>query len=236
MKKQLVISFSFLGALFFSCSENEHPLFPEETTAIYFELYKDKPYQNLVPFSFVGQEKDTVKVPLRVKIMGSAVSHERTFKAKVIESVSSAKRGIDYDISVSEFIVPADSFISYLPVTVYKTPELQDTTLSVAFQLLPSDDFELGINYSLIAALSFTNNLTKPSYWTPYGNIFFGSYSRTKHELIIARYNILFPEEQSLFLSQGFSYLSAIGTDLNLYFKNNYPVYDEDEQIIEPWK
>ena len=79
-----------------------------------------------------------------------------------------------------------------------------------------------------------SNMLGKPLYWEGTISWDFGEYSRKKHELCILELGRDFPAEASEYSAESRMW-DVYGAYMSNYFEENYPVYDENDRIIEPW-
>ena len=81
--------------------------------------------------------------------------------------------------------MPADSGTISVPVVIYnKDPELEESTVSLAFTLIPTTDFEVNLIDMVYGKISFSNRLEQPEWWI-YWMSSLGLYSRTKHQLFL---------------------------------------------------
>lgn len=62
----------------------------------------------------------------------------------------------------------------------------------------------------------------------------FGPYSRKKHEIFIQVLGHDFPATSAEYSAMG-DYWQTVMYHMNNYFTENYPIYDENGNIIEPW-
>jgi hypothetical protein len=211
--------------------------FEDDNASIYFQLSDNKLEENLdslsYSFAFNKLEKDTVFIP--VKIMGNAVNYDRFYKVMIVDSLSTAKPEIHYkELKTSAYKVPADSIYGRIPIVLYSSDSaLKDSVFHISFQLLESEDFQLGAKNKLRAKLSFTNRLVQPATWSTL-KYFFGSYNRKKHEVFYQLFKRDFPEDiMDIYAEYGL--WLAYGNLTSQYFKDNYPVYDDEGIVVEPW-
>ncbi len=235
MKKYIYI-LSIFTALFYSCSENDRLEFPDEQSAIYFQLSEEYGKENLdsLSYSFAFNDKVADTVSLQVKIMGNTMPYDRFFKIELIDSLTTAMQEKHYEVLESQYRVPADSIYGQVPVVIYNTdPLLKDSTFRMTFRMLASEDYSLGSEERLLAKLLFTNQLIEPSTWD-FLQYFFGPYNRTKHKVFNQLFDTDFPEDINE-IYEGYGLWETYGVLTSKYFSDNYPVYDEDGEIVEPW-
>jgi hypothetical protein len=89
-------------------------------------------------------------------------------------------------------VLPAGSLIDSFPVKLLRTPDMQDTTLTLLLDLEPSKDFNTNFKnfagYDTINALSFkitVSDIMVPGpYWTSVFAVYFGDFSVKKVRLL----------------------------------------------------
>ena len=122
-----------------------------------------------------------------------------------------------------------------VPVIIYNTDKsLENRQVVIALALKSSEELELGITERLSCRLIVSNMLSKPSYWEQTIKYDFGDYSRRKHELCILELKRDFPVEASEYSNERTMW-QVYGAYMSDYFKENYPVKDENDVVIEPW-
>ncbi len=221
-----------------SCEENDPKGFNGED-AVYFQADAGN-WSNVtdsVTYSFAGKNSKKDVVELLVNLMGYPADHDRTFKVMVNQELTTAKEGIHYEALKSEYTLKSGEMQAVIPVTVMNTDEgLKEKTVQLVVSLLPTDELGLGISSRTTIRIIISNVLTKPSYWDRYSmTYYFGSYSRSKHEMFIQILGRNFPPSASE-MSASWSYWQDASTYLNNYFTEHYPVVGSDGKVIEPWK
>lgn len=137
-------------------------------------------------FSFVllpaTVTEDTMMVA--AKIMGLPAKADRNFRAAV-DTGSTAKEGTDYKILPG--VIPADSILGYLPVVVYRKPELKTVTQKLNLKIVDGGDFKAGVSEEAKIQLLWNDNLIKPANWDTRPGLvtYFGVYSVVKYRFII---------------------------------------------------
>ena len=111
---------------------------------------------------------------------------------------------------------------------------MEEKQVTIALALKPSDELYLGITDRRTCRLLVSNMLGKPLYWEGTISWDFGEYSRKKHELCILELGRDFPAEASEYSAESRMW-DVYGAYMSNYFEENYPVYDENDRIIEPW-
>ncbi len=204
--------------------------------AVYFQVSSDwEETVDSLNYTFAGKGTDVDVVYLRVNLEGNTAPRDREVRVVVDEAKTDAEAGLHYEALDDVYYLPADSVYLKLPITVYnKDNTLENRRVTLALQLEPTADLELGITERTSVRVLISNILTKPSYWDSVIKYYFGEYSRTKHELCIEQLGQDFPETSSEFYGS-LTYWQVSGQYMSNYFEENYPVRDENGKIIEPW-
>ena len=63
---------------------------------------------------------------------------------------------------------------------------------------------------------------------------YMGTYSKVKHEYCIRILGVDFPANYDGFAAT-YEYWQQAGKYMSQYFEENYPIYDENGNAIEPW-
>ncbi len=230
MKKYLLI----LSVLvLFSCQKYERLVF-ESKPGLYFALEDNK---DTLAFSLLGTivDKDTVKVP--VKIMGNTLQKEGKFKVEIIPEATTAVAGKHYTKLKEFYVFEAGLFEKELEIEVSKSdPELEKVSKTIALRIIESDDFTVGYTKNSIVNIIISNQLIKPSYYDMPMSLYFGSYSKVKHNLIIRIVGHDFPLTltQAIRAPYSIQYWIVAGRAACQYVIEN-DLYDENGVKIMPW-
>ena len=213
-----------------ACDSTQEKFF-DDTASIYFDLADSQKDSISWSFAKTTDEEHVVKIPL--EIAGYAVAYDRKYKVKVDESRTTAKEGLHYKALEDEYVLPRDSFVSVLPVTVYcKDLLLDSVAVALQINLVPTEDFANETLDRQTVRICVSNFLQKPSLWDMiYGRKYFGPYSKVKHKLILQVCQL---KDLPPYGSDTRNLLVGYGMVMKNYFEENYPVYDEKNQIIEP--
>ena len=181
MKNLIILS---ILAIFISSCSKEPEFIYDSPDSVYFN-FKDTASSKIVYTFAYNPElaEDTIYLP--VKIAGKRVPTSRSFKIAVIDSATTASPSLHYEAFKESYEIPADSGTFSLPVIIYnKDPELDVSTLTLAFSLQPSDDFNVDFPHMITGKISFSNRLEQPGWWI-YWMSSLGMYSRVKHQLFL---------------------------------------------------
>lgn len=234
--KKIFYAMVFCGALLAACQENEMNTFDSEG-AVYFQLVSN--WSNKVDsviFSFAGNPLDKDTVWLQVDLMGEAVDYDRTLKVSVDAENTTAVEGLHYEALQPSYILPAGAYQMQVPVVLYnKDPMLESKTFQLAVQLEPTVDLQLGLTSRTKARIQISSMLEKPVYYDILLVLYFGPYSRCKHELCIQVLGRDFPATNEECLADIYYWMAA-GSYMDAYFYDNYPIIDPETNLpIEPW-
>ncbi len=235
MRKHFIYILIFTIGIFYSCQENEGITFSSKAS-IYFQLTEEYGKEDLdsLSYSFATGIKTIDTFNLNVKVIGEVVDYDRIFKVEVVPELTTATEGEHYAALEENYIIPAGSFRGTVPVVLFNTDTLlRDSTFRIGLRILGSDDFNVGVTEKLEAKLLFSDRLTQPEVWN-YLKYYFGEYNRTKHKYFIKIFGRDFPKDRDEFISEA-GLWQTYGALLSNYFRDNYPIYDEDGEIVEPW-
>lgn len=213
-----------------SCEQEPLLEYSEEKPTVYFYINSDYNL-NTITKSFAAIIDSQLIVNIPVKCSGLAADYDRYFKVAVAGN-STAKEGIDFLPLEDQYLFPAGKYDTFVPITLLRTPLLSDSTLMLTLQIEISEDFNKGEKLRLESSIIFNDALVRPSNWDA---TYLKAYSKVKHIVflrITGLDNYPTPEEAAK-RKQYFQYL--VPKELSKYFRDNYPVYDENGNIIEPW-
>ncbi len=231
-----IICVVLLSVMLFACNENEYMAYTGKS-GVYFTKYKNT---DTIKYSFhmTPDDKDTLLID--VKLMGKPVIGEQSYQLE-IDSRSTAKEGIHYE-KIPEFVVfPEHEVEMRLPIVLCdKDPSLDSHSDFLCVKLVSSSDLELGFPNNTILNIEISNQLIKPSYWNKNFIIWFGEYSKVKHEKCIEIMGHDFPltyEEAAYWNSDKVNlyYWMFVGRKVADYFVK-HPTEDEFGNMIDPWE
>lgn len=229
MKKIFVIVFAVAAA--WGCSENVNTGFDSDG-AVYFQLNTSSwgDARDSLNFSFVGNPGTEARLNLRVMLMGDASERERKVRVNVDRERTTAVEGTHYAALQPEYTIAAGDFHTEIPVTLYRTDDLETAPRVLTLELEASPDLSPGLTARTRARIIFTDQLLKPDDWEDNQGWVFGVWSRVKHEKCLELIGPAFPDN-----FEDHTHMSNSGSLASRWFENNYPVYDENGNVIEPW-
>ena len=219
-----------------ACEENDPKGFVGED-AIYFQLNADNwaDTKDSVVYTFAGKSVDKATVNLLVNLMGLPADHDRIIRLHVDAANTTAQEGKHYERLAGEYTLEAGEMQTVVPVVLLKDVSLTERSYRLTLALDATDELRLGVTQRTVASIVMSNILVKPSYWEAFWmDYMFGPYSRKKHEIFIQVLGHDFPATSAEYSAMG-DYWQTVMYHMNNYFTENYPIYDENGNIIEPW-
>lgn len=198
MKKNIYILFIIGLITLAACEENDRMPYVGYPGVYFYErqlsgaVYIDLTNKN---YSFADKASTLLEdtVYIKTKIMGYTASHDRHFKTAVVGD-SSAAATADNTVyyRVLDGTVKAGEIEGALPLVVYRTALIKDSTLQVTLQITDADgyDLEAATPGNLLFTVYWADKLIKPDNWDGTLAYFFGSYSKTKYQFIIDQLGI----------------------------------------------
>lgn len=234
MKIKILYAIGFWCILSVACQENEMTDF-ENDGAVYFQLnttYWTEVADSIV-YSFAGKDVTEYTVNLQVDLMGMAVDRDREVRLAIDPELTTAEEGLHYRALETSYVLPAGAYTMQIPVTILGTdPRMENQAFQLAIRLEPSADLGLGLSQRTLARIQFSAMLTKPYYWD--ATYAWGEYSKVKHEKMIEMFGIDFPTTYEEYW-EDYEMWDAYANVLSQWFDENYPVYDENGNLIDPW-
>lgn len=177
---KLLCALAGLSFLLSSCEKAGLTMY-DHPANIYFDLDNDDLRDSIVyTFAYdLTKAQDTVFIPVRLS--GIREGRDRQYEAYVEQDSSSAVAGTHYEPLKPAYTLPADSGLTYLPLVVYNTADLESTAVSLIIKLRASDHFGIENPRIIRAKVVISARLEQPAWWS----MWLGSYSRTKHQLFL---------------------------------------------------
>ena len=257
----------YIIVLFF-CGACERDLMSYEgQEAIYFAVQygnswgteNDWPYMPYTTVEFVNIVGDTTEVNIKVMITGQEKDYPRPFKVIVNQDSTTAREGIDYEALQDEYVVEANNSVAYIPVTLYRQPEMKDETITLGLKLVANDYFSLtfqnfeqleghtngDVVYDSLNATMHTiwinDLLTQPTNWLgstdASGKEFnvFGVFTEKKFNLICEEFNLTYADFMDSNI-MNYTYQMLIGRKmaklLNEAYHSGNPYLEEDGRLM----
>lgn len=144
-------------------------------------------------FIIVPDDQDTYDVEVDVRAVGFPVDYPRAITFRQIfpdekgyaDGTPVAVAGKHYlpfdDQQVqARMFMPAGKVKVNVPVTLIKTPELEDENVRLEFELVANEYFNLGIQKNLIFSISSTSQYTLPKLWDGWWKSALGEWGHKK--------------------------------------------------------
>lgn len=209
MKKILSAALAIVAvALMTACSEEDFTTFDGQKAGIYMQrVYMTDingtplSFSDSVVFTFANYNEETkeYKYYIPVKIMGDVKDYDRPFKLTVDPELTTAVENEDYAFSDTECYIPAGKTSTNVWFLLKKTDKLSKQSVRLVFKLSDNEHFtaELesykstvnwaeagnqlcGTRYKFI----YNNIWTIPTYWSWYGDDYFGTWTVAKEKVI----------------------------------------------------
>jgi hypothetical protein len=235
MKIKILYAIGFWCILSVACQENEMTGF-ENDGAVYFQLNANdwREVADSIVYSFAGKDVTEYTVNLQVDLMGEAVDWDREVRVGIDPELTTAEESTHYRALETSYVLPAGAYTMQIPVTILGTdPRMENQAFQLAIRLEPSADLGLGLSQRTLARIQFSAMLTMPYYWDEF---YWGKYSKVKHEKLIELLGVDFPATEDEYYDDDYYYTwDAYCNYLSQWFSENYPVYDEYGNPIDPW-
>ena len=192
-----------------SCSHDELDLYSGVPAAVYIqEIYRYDIYGNPIsyrqhtgPLSFSNTSPTVTYTytSFNVRLAGEVRDYDRPYKLIIDEDKTDAIEGVDFDLSENEFCIKAGKASDQVRVKIIRNERLTKGELTVAFKLLPNENFTLDIDRfknssgwsvdgeimdASIYSISFSEIYTAPSSWNNNKDVYFGEFSVRKFSLL----------------------------------------------------
>lgn len=143
-----------------------------KTDSLYFSFGE-------LPFSVT----DTTLL-IGVEIIGSPAGHERIFHIALDNSRTTARLHEHYDEPRMEGTIPSEASSGTVALTIHRLSLQSDSVFTVVLDMLPGEDFRLGAVEDRSVAISFTNRLDLPEWWSMLSK-WLGEYNPRKYQKFI---------------------------------------------------
>ncbi|WP_140939005.1 DUF4843 domain-containing protein [Sphingobacterium lumbrici] len=184
------------------------------------------------PFNPTVTDHDTIW--FEACIMGNAEPRDREFDFRIDTEGTTAQENIDFKIVNT--VVPAGAFKAKVPIVIYKTAELKNSSVRLQLSVVENQNFKAGYNNYTQAVFVWGDKFMKPANWdsSNYSSAF-GSFSQVRVQFILDACNITKLPDPSNFTLMGY-YNQVVRNALNEYNRgkvfadqlkdeNNTPVF-----------
>lgn len=224
--KNILLMVILLSLSLSSCKENERMVYNDKA-GLYFGIIEGA---DSISFSFTMVKEDQDTLNLFVRLLGQPTNYDRKFKIKLNEG-STAIANKHFKALESEYTLEKNKVSVNVPIYIFKTADLETNIVSLDFSIVEDDVFSIGYLDKNRMRYFITNQLVKPSYWDSPLSLYFGEYSKVKHQVCVDIMGGDFPLKQD---SANNQYYMRVGRTAAMYFALN-EVYDENGRRIETW-
>ena len=222
--------------------------------------YDKWPYHPYTNVEFLRTTENEIDLEIKVMITGATKDYDRTFKVVIDPDSTTAQLGIHYKILANEFIIPANSVESYVPITVLRSAELKTESRKIGLKLVENENFKLSFPQwdaipgmyeagmvvikkfdASFHTININDFMVQPAVWP--GSILvgnkeagsFGAFSRKKIELIFKLLNLTY-EDFATSQKMPSTFSNLIAKECSRYlieqFNLGTPVLEEDGRLM----
>lgn len=181
MKQLKFIVICLAALLTLSSCKKDSLMFFDDNNYLYVNLTKESTQvypQRSFTFTF-GAEHVTEKVfQIPVKFAGRLSDKDRSFKVSVVDSLTTALRGEDFEIVADQQKIPAGKSEGYIEIKLKRTAKMKTATYAVVFKIEDNENFKPG--QEPIAKVLVSDRLIKPEWWVAQHVRILGAYSNLK--------------------------------------------------------
>ncbi|SMC58458.1 DUF4843 domain-containing protein [Pedobacter nyackensis] len=232
----MLMSFMFATMVLSSCNQEIDHLYKEKSR-IQFKYYtldfnKKMIFKDKSTFSFGMIDEKIIKDTARivVEFLGKASDKDRTYKIRVAADSTTAVVGVHYEPISTKQIFRAGRLKDTLKIVVDRTKLSTSFTnpedRRIALDMVPSEDFDLGMKGGLRTYLYINNYLSEPIWWKyPLRLPYIGFYHPKKWKILIS-FNEKFSNSETCefdYNNQGRSYFTGLASYLNAV-----PTFDDE--------
>lgn len=188
MKK--IIEAVFGICLLAGCTKNEVPAYSDLDKVYFYERRLNFSMLERVEelsYSFVAKSSTITegRLDIKVRLQGRIdQERDRVVRAEVIADSTTAVEGTHYRLE--EGVIKAGEYEGVLPLTFYRTPDMQTEILRIKLRIADSDDLKAGLEEDAYIRVLVSDILMKPVNW-PY---YFGEYSTNKYRFVLDQLGI----------------------------------------------
>ncbi|WMI64128.1 DUF4843 domain-containing protein [Aestuariibaculum sp. YM273] len=146
-----------IGFIAVSCNTDEINTYQEDKDNIYFTWSEQKP-DNRYPYSYIDslgvtfafkpQDVTSFVFKLPISVQGELSDKDRVVNLSV-KAESTAKEGLHFDLPET-IVLGANKSVDSIPITLYRTPEMKNESLTLILELLSNDNFSVNMTNKLI--------------------------------------------------------------------------------------
>lgn len=208
-----------------ACSKEERLTY-NESPSVYFYKFRTNPDSTNYTFVVKPDSVLTDTLYLMLRITGVAADKDRKVNIVLADS-STAQQGKHFNIP--EAIIKAGAYDTRVPVIVLRSPDEKDSVFVAYFNIAASADFQPGYFADLTYKIGITDQLIKPGDWSGITELFYGAYSKVKHQFMVSRLGTTaITISTGAQFSEIMSILQKMRVELIKYEAENGPLTDEN--------
>ncbi len=231
--KVIYIYVLLIAMLFVSCQYNERMGYINDRSGVHF--YIDS-YSAITQIdkSFAATLDKEIIVDIPVRRNGFAEDKDLYFKMIIVDSTTTAISGVDFEPLADSYLFPAGEYTTTAQVKIFNSENIKDKSVLIDISLIESEDFDIGEIDRTRCQIAFSNILIKPSNWDS-NTYYYKDYSETKYRIFLQLTGLdIFPTQEEI-SADSYYYRYVVPRELSAYLSDNYPVHDENGNIIESW-
>lgn len=149
-------------------------------------IYFTKESTDSTIFSFAYDKSKTEgELKLKLNMVSGLEDRDRSFSVRFLADKSTAKEGVHFELEDDGQMVMANDSIGYLTLKVMKA-DLNKNTVKAVFELVASEDFEVGLRSNSRANVIISDQLNRPAWWDEWHETDgLGAYSDLKYQAFI---------------------------------------------------
>lgn len=208
MKSKSILFIVTLFLSLWACDQEDIPTFTTDDAGIYFQrvtstiMYSTTQYYgDTLAYSFASASAAVKGATLSatVRTMGKVVDYDRPFKVVIDEEGTNALEGVHFEVDLDTLVVPAGKSVAYVRVHFFRTDDMLEKAVRLALRLEGNEHFKCylpeykntnvytatGEQISgVVYAFSISEMYTEPSYWSYFGDDFFGVWTPKKYTIV----------------------------------------------------
>lgn len=234
MKKYILSILSLaIGLCLFPGCENDGFYYQDEARVRIEGPYIWTAKTDSLEYSFVTSPESVTEINMDVSlyIMGLPASQNRTVNIGIVSEHTTAAS--NQYVCPAQVTIPANAYTVTFPITLKRTADLQEGTVSLYIKVLPSSDFKPGIKERDHLLIKWNDILSMPKNWSDLEE-FFGTFSVVKYRFMINNTGITEFSTDTMSWAQLTNYKIMLKNALDEYNAAHpgNPLKDENGQII----
>lgn len=173
-----------------SCKKDSLMFF-DDNNYLYVNLTKEATQiypQRSFTFTFGAETVQEKVFQIPVKFAGRVSDIDRTFKISVIDTLTTAINGEDFEIVNDNQKILAGKADGFIELKLKRTAKMKTATYNIAFKIEDNENFKSG--QEPIGKILVSDRLIKPEWWDAYHVRLLGTYSNLKCLLWLEYMNV----------------------------------------------